>query len=110
MGSRTPRPLYLLCTPTRSRLLSTWPHTGLERRTKQLHDRPLLLRNVPLSTRTLSRLLRLKVLQLGALVRYVVFIVNVVVGITLLANGPSPFTLPLRLLIHLPAQICSIYC
>jgi len=43
----------------------------------------------PLSARTLSRLSHLQVPQLGALVRYVVFIVNVVVGITLVANGPS---------------------
>ena len=102
-GSRTPRQLYLLCTPTRRRPPSTWPHIGLGVHTKQLYY-ALLLPNVPLSAHTLSRLSRLQVLQLGALVRYVVFIVNVVVGITLPANGPSFFPLsplPLRFAVYI---------
>lgn len=40
MDSRIPRLLHLLCTPTRSRLLSMWSHTVSELHTRPLHDGP----------------------------------------------------------------------
>jgi hypothetical protein len=91
VDSRTLRLLYLLCTLTRSRLLSMSPHIGLDLRTRQLHDSPSG-RLISLCSHSLPSVPPL-VPQLGALVRYVVFIVDVVVGTTLLFSlTDRPFT------------------
>ena len=113
MDLRTPRLLYLLCTLTRSRLLLVSPHIGLELRTRQPHNSPSRRQISPSTYRSLSPN---RSTWLGALVKYVVFIVNVVVGTTLfLTNGRSSsfcrrrsyHPIPLRAAHTIP--ICSIY-
>lgn len=106
--------LYLLCILTRSRLLSTSPPTSLEPPIRRLDDSPSC-RLISPSARTLPPVPPL-VPQLGALVRYVVFIVNVVVGTTLLfslTDHPIAFVdltpRPSVFCATYPILICSIY-
>jgi hypothetical protein len=60
-----------------------WPHIDLELRTRQLHNNPSNGPIPPSCSHFLSPISPTWTPQLGALVRYVVFIVNVVVGTTL---------------------------